>query len=148
MLIVSSKVKHVKPVYVVPMPVLYTRCCKAEYSQIFTEIKTEHDKGRINFLKFILNKYPHKGYTKIDDISDEYCKDKKKFIRHLCIKYHPDLYVKNDATKKEKLNYYIMEDISKYVNDYYTEFKEKETEVSNDSNDNEETNRKEGEEEQ
>ena len=46
------------------------------------------------------------------------------------------------------MNYYIMEDISKYVNDYYTEFKEKETEVSNDSNDNEETNRKEGEEEQ
>ena len=42
---------------------------KAEYSQIFTEIKTEHDKGGINFLKFILNKYPHKGYTKIDDIS-------------------------------------------------------------------------------
>ena len=121
---------------------------KAEYSQIFTEIKTEHDKGRINFLKFILNKYPHKGYTKIDDISDEYCKDKKKFVRNLCMRYHPDLYVKNDATKKEKLNYYIMEDISKYVNEYYTEFKEKETAESNDSNDNEETNRKEGEEEQ
>ena len=84
----------------------------------------------------------------LDHFKLEYCKDKKKFIRNLCIKYHPDSYVKNDATKKEKLNYYIMEDISKYVNEYYTEFKEKETEESNDSNDNEETTRKEGEEEQ
>lgn len=117
---------------------------KAHFSEIFKEIRTEHDKGRINFLKFILNKYPYKGYKKIDDISDEYCKDKKTFIRNLCVKYHPDRYKKVGGNKNEKLNYYIMEEISKYVNDYYTEFKEKETADTNDSSDNIETNREEG----
>ena len=72
-------------------------------------------------LKFILEKYPYKGYTKIPDISDEYCKNKTTFLKKLSQGYHPDKYSK--TTEEEKLNYYIMAEISKIINSFYTEVK-------------------------
>lgn len=95
---------------------------KEKYKSIFEELEEKaKDTNRSRFFKFILEKYPYKGYTKIPDISDEYCKDKKTFLKKLSQGYHPDKYSK--TTEEEKLNYYIMAEISKIINSFYTEVK-------------------------
>lgn len=96
---------------------------KEKYKFIFDEIEEKSkDTNKSRFFKFILEKYPYEGYTKIPDISDEYCKDKKKFLRKLSVGYHPDKY-KTD-TEENKLLHCIMEEISKIINLLYTKQKE------------------------
>ena len=88
---------------------------------ILSEIREKYDRNNIlNFIKYILKKYPYKGYEKIDNLESEFNIDKKSFIKNLCIRYHPDLYPQN--TKEEKILYKIINTIASLLNDYRNEF--------------------------
>ena len=78
------------------------------------------DKQIIEYCKFILKHYPFENSKPID-IEMEIKEDKKKFIRYLSSKYHPDRCLKE--TEEDFKNYVIFEHISKVINSIYTSLK-------------------------
>ena len=91
---------------------------KKKKEGIFKELYEKKDESNLAFIKFILEKYPYKGYKPKKNIDEEYTKDNKNFIRTLVVKYHPDRYPKN--TEEEKDNYVIIHEISMILNNIYS----------------------------
>ena len=89
---------------------------KNEYKYIFDEIKEYRKKSNIEFIKFILQKYPLKKeiLKKNQTIEERWAKNKESFLRILSARYHPDNVSNN--TEEEKLNYTIFNAISIEIN--------------------------------
>ena len=99
---------------------------KYDEGKILKDLHERANKSHIDFIKFVLDKYPYHGYQKIDDIESKFKKSPTSFIRKLVIKYHPDRYPKN--TQNEKNIYVIIHEISSILNNmyvYYDELKNK-----------------------
>ena len=99
---------------------------KDDEEKILKELHDRADKSHIDFIKFILEKYPYKGYKKTDDIDAKFNKNPLSYIRNLVVKYHPDRYPKN--TEEEKKKFVIIHEISAILNNiyvYYDELKNK-----------------------
>ena len=91
---------------------------KNERKYIFDEIKEYRKKTHLEFLEFILRKYPplNSSFKMKTNIKDEWKKNPKKLILKLSRNYHPDhLGLKTD-TLEEKLNYRIYQAISSELN--------------------------------
>lgn len=92
---------------------------------IFKKIGEEFDKGRLNFINFILKEYKDENNSKIDynTIKDNYLDDKKftKNLKALIRCYHPDKCPKN--TLEEKKKYLIYLEITARLNRIYSQYK-------------------------
>ena len=90
--------------------------CKTEHKHIFDEIKEYRNKTNVEFIEFILQKYPPKksvlkqGQT----VRKQWDKNKKSFVEKLSARYNPDNYPKN--TEEEKLKYTIYHTITTEIN--------------------------------
>ena len=78
--------------------------------------------SHIDFIKFILEKYPYIRYKKTDDIEAKFNKNPLSYIRSLVIKYHPDRYPKN--TEEEKKKFVIIHEIYAILNNLYVYYDE------------------------
>ena len=96
---------------------------KYDEGKILKDLHERANKSHIDFIKFVLDKYPYHGYQKIDDIESKFKKSPTSFIRKLVIKYHPDRYPKN--TQNEKNIYVIIHEISSILNNMYVYYDEK-----------------------
>ena len=93
---------------------------------IFQKISDEYDKGKLNFIKFILTTYKlENNPVDFKSFEDAYLENgNKKFskkIRELIKYYHPDKLPKNTIKQKEK--YFIYHEITSRLNTMYSEFK-------------------------
>ena len=89
-----------------------------EKKEIFEEIKEYSKKDNIQFIKFILEKYPPRRYVKSDKTVEEQWKENKnKLIEILRAKYNQTNYPRN--TDEEKLNYLIAGKICEHLNSIY-----------------------------
>ena len=95
-----------------------------EIESMRKEFNEKYYCGEEEFLKFLLDKYPYKGYNKNDNIIQEYKKDKKKCIKKLLSKYKKydsrstllsDKSLSNLTQKKEIILEYIT-NILNYLN--------------------------------
>lgn len=75
----------------------------------------------VNFVKYVLEKHPYKGYVPIQDLEGEIKRNTKQFIRKLSVGYHPDKYPKE--TQEDIKKYFIFEEISKIINRLYDLYK-------------------------
>ena len=96
----------------------YREELKKKKEGIFNELYEKKDESNLTFIKFILEKYPYKGYKPKKNIDEEYTKDNKNFIRTLVVKYHPDRYPK--STEEEKEHYVIIHEISSILNNMFS----------------------------
>ena len=93
--------------------------CKTEHKSKFDEIKENRKKTNIEFIEFILEKYPpsvsplKKGKT-ARDLWNKDADSKKAFLTRLSGRYNPDNYPRN--TEEEKLKFTIMHTISTEIN--------------------------------
>ncbi len=96
---------------------------KKDNPAIFHELEEEFKNNNIAIVKFILRKYPPKGYVKTQNktVEQQWEENKKKLISDLCTKYALDNYPKE--TDEEKLKYTIMSVISSKVNSIYNQIK-------------------------
>ena len=94
---------------------------KEEKTQIFDEIKEYRKKTNVEFIEFILNKYPPKKspLKKNKTVREQWNENAKSFVERLSARYNPDNYPKN--TEEEKLNYTIYHTISTEINEIYSE---------------------------
>ena len=94
---------------------------KDEKKHIFEEISKYREKTNIEFIEFILEKYPPRNYKnrKNKTVRQLWDEDKEKFVNILCAKYQPDNYPKE--TEEDQLNYTIMHKISEEMNNIYSE---------------------------
>jgi len=88
-----------------------------EKKQIFEEIKEYRKKSTVEFIEFILKKYPPKNspLKKNKTVKEEWRKDAKLLVTKLSGRYCPDNYPKN--TEEEKLKFTIYHAISIEIND-------------------------------
>jgi hypothetical protein len=96
---------------------------KNEKKYIFDEIKENRKKTNLEFLEFILRKYPplNSSFKMKTNIKDQWKKNPKKIVLKLSQSYHPDhLGLKKD-TLEEKLNYKIYQTISSELNSIISE---------------------------
>jgi hypothetical protein len=97
----------------------YREELKKRKEEIFKELYAKKEESNLVFVKFILEKYPYKGYKNDGkNIEEEFSKDNKNFIKTLVAKYHPDRYPKN--TEEEKKHYVIIHEISVILNGMYS----------------------------
>ena len=91
--------------------------------KIFQKISEEYDKGKLNFIKFILTTYKLENKDiKYKDFEDSYLeKSFPKKIRELIKYYHPDNFSKK--TLKEKEKYIIYHEITSRLNSMYSTYK-------------------------
>ena len=91
--------------------------CKTENKQIFDEIKEYREKSNVEFIEFILNKYPPKKspLKKGKTVKEQWNENPKSFCERISARYNPDNYPKN--TEEEKLKYTIYHAISIEIND-------------------------------
>ena len=89
---------------------------KVEQKQIFDEIKEYRQKSNIEFVEFILTKYPPKKspLRKNKTIREQWNSNPKSFVERVSARYNPDNYPKN--TDEEKLQFTIYHTISKEIN--------------------------------
>ena len=86
-----------------------------ENKKIFDEINEYKKKSNLEFIEFILKKYPpKKSPLKRLTVKEEWNKNSKSFIERLSARYNPDNYPKN--TDEEKLKYTIYHIISSEIN--------------------------------
>ena len=86
-----------------------------ENKKIFDEINEYKKKSNLEFIEFILKKYPpKKSPLRKLSIKEEWNKNSKSFIERLSARYNPDNYKKN--TDEEKLKYTIYHVISSEIN--------------------------------
>ena len=92
---------------------------KKEKKEILDEIKEyRKNKSNIEFIEFILQKYPPKKNNilkKNQTIRERWNKDKDRLLLLLLSKYHPDNYSQKNK-KEEKLKYIIYNAISTEIN--------------------------------
>ena len=89
---------------------------KNENKQIFDEIKEYRNKTNVEFVEFILEKYPPKKspLKKNKTVREQWNENPKSFAERLSARYNPDNYPKN--TEEEKLYYTIYHTISTEIN--------------------------------
>lgn len=92
---------------------------KKNNENIFNEIENnfKENKGKIEFIEFILDNHPYKDYKKIDRDFKTYNQDLLKFLIE---KYQPDNYT--HSTEEEKLEYCIVHEISKKLSYLFIHF--------------------------
>ena len=90
--------------------------CKNEHKQIFDEIKEYRNKTNVEFIEFVLQKYPPKKspLKKNKTVQQQWNDNAKSFAERLSARYNPDNYQKN--TEEEKLYYTIYHTISTEIN--------------------------------
>ena len=93
---------------------------KKRKPEIFEEIENKFKESNLTFIKFILEKYPYKGYTSLGDIDEKFKNEPQNLLKILSAKYHPDRYKK--TTNEEKEIFTIMTVISPLVNNIYSIF--------------------------
>jgi hypothetical protein len=91
---------------------------KKEKPEIFEEIDREYSKSPIQFIKFILKKYPYKNYDSNLNIEKDYNTNRNELLKKLTSKYHPDRY--KNKTIEEKEFYTIINYISALLNTIYS----------------------------
>ena len=96
---------------------------KDDPDKILKELNDRANDSHIDFIKFVLDKYPYKGYKKTDDIETKFKKNPLSYIRSLVVKYHPDRYPKN--TEEDKKKFVIIHEISAILNNIYVFYDEK-----------------------
>ena len=96
--------------------------CKTEHKNIFDEIKEYRKKSKIEFIEFILRKYPPKTNPLKNNqtVKSQWNKNPKSFITRLSARYNPDNYEKD--TEDEKLKFAVMRAISTEINAILSEF--------------------------
>ncbi len=89
---------------------------KQEHPEIFNEINKKYkeignhfETKSINFIKFLLNKYPPKDYNNPIDVEKEFKKNPSKLMKKLATKYQSD-HMDNE-TIEEKKTYIIIKEI-------------------------------------
>ena len=89
---------------------------KNNENEIFEEIKEYRKKTNVEFIEFILDRYPpHKNPIKKNrTIQEEWNKNPKSLVEKLSARYNPDNYSKK--TEEEKLMYTIYHTISTELN--------------------------------
>ena len=89
---------------------------KKTNGKIFDEIENNFNKnkGKIEFINFILENHPYKDYKKNERDFKNYTADLLKFLFE---KYHPDDY------REEELTFCIVHEISKKLSNLYQNFK-------------------------
>ena len=90
---------------------------KEEKRQIFEEINEYRKKSTVEFIEFILKKYPPKSplkKNKVVNVNEEWKKNAQLFVTKLSGRYSPDNYPKN--TEEEKLKFTIYHTISTQIN--------------------------------
>ena len=94
---------------------------KNERKYIFDEIQEYRNKTNVEFIEFILNKYPPKKspLKPKQTVSDQWNKNPQNFVEKLSARYNPDNYQKN--TEEEKLSYTIYHYISTEINSILSE---------------------------
>jgi hypothetical protein len=96
---------------------------KDDEGKILKELNDIANDSHIKFIKFILDKYPYKGYKKTsEDINTKFNKNPLSYVRNLVIKYHPDRYPKN--TEEDKKKFVIIHEISSILNNFYVYYDE------------------------
>ena len=91
-----------------------------EKKEIFDEINRNAEKSNIDFIKFIIEKYPPKKYIKGEkSIEEQWKENKENLINVLCSKYSQASYPRNTDDEKEK--YLIVGKISDHLNIIYHE---------------------------
>ena len=95
---------------------LFENKFKTQNKQIFDEIKEYRNKTNVEFVEFILEKYPPKKspLRKKKNVRQEWNDNPKSFAERLSARYNPDNYPKN--TEEEKLMYTIYHTISTEIN--------------------------------
>ena len=91
---------------------------KKEKKYIFDEIKEYRKKTHLEFLEFILQKYPplSSSFKMRTNIKDEWKKNPKKLIMKISRNYHPDHLGLKTNTLEGKLTYKIYQTISSELN--------------------------------
>ena len=89
---------------------------KTEHKQIFDEIQEYREKSDVEFIEFILEKYPPKKspLKKGKTVQEQWDENAKSFCERLSARYNPDNYPKN--TDEEKLKFTIYHTISTEIN--------------------------------
>ena len=89
---------------------------KNEQNDIFEEIKEYRNKSNVEFIEFILERYPpHKNPIKKNTtVQEQWNKNPKSLVEKLSARYNPDNYSKK--TEEEKLMYTIYHTISTELN--------------------------------
>jgi hypothetical protein len=89
---------------------------KTEHKQIFDEIQEYREKSDVEFIEFILEKYPPKKspLKKGKTVQEQWEENAKSFCERLSARYNPDNYPKN--TDEEKLKFTIYHTISTEIN--------------------------------
>ena len=89
---------------------------KKEKKQIFDEIKEYRKKSNVEFIEFILQKYPPKKspLKKNKTVREQWNENSKALLERLSARYNPDNYPKN--SEQEKLYYTIYHSISTEIN--------------------------------
>ena len=88
---------------------------KQEHPEIFNEINKKYEeirknfkKNSINFIKFLLNKYPPKDYDNSIDVEKEFKKNPSKLMKKLARKYQSD-HIDNETLEEKKMYIIIRE---------------------------------------
>ena len=88
---------------------------KQEHPEIFNEINKKYEeirknfkKNSINFIKFLLNKYPPKDYDNSIDVEKEFKKNPSKLMKKLARKYQSD-HIDNETIEEKKMFIIIRE---------------------------------------
>ena len=92
-----------------------------KYKDKFNEIekKFNEKKSDKQFIEFILEKYPYKGYNhhKIQDIYFE--EKEQELLLALRSKYHPDQYKYSEEDEQSQFQFFIIEIIESYLNNMF-----------------------------
>ena len=92
---------------------------KSKYKNEFDEIdnKFSKKKNKIDFIKFILQLRPYKGYEEDKkNIKINLNGNIQDLLEYLKSKYHPDNYTYSDEDEQSQLDYCIVEYIESYIN--------------------------------
>ena len=103
---------------------------KQEHPEIFNEINKKYkeignhfETKSINFIKFLLNKYPPKNYNNSIDVEKEFKKNPSKLMKKLATKYQSD-HIDNE-TIEEKKKYIIIKEIEVLITTLWESINEK-----------------------
>ena len=88
-----------------------------KYKDKFDEVEKKFNEKTSNkqFIEFIIEKYPYKGYK-----NDKICYEKEQeLLQELRGKYHPDQYKYSEEDEQSQFQYFIIELIESYLNNMF-----------------------------
>ena len=98
----------------------FENTCREKQKEIFDEIEKYRQKSNLDFIKFVLDKYPpNKSPLRNKTVEDNWKENKKSFVEKLSARYNPDNYPRN--TDKEKIKFTIYHQISIEINSILSE---------------------------